>query len=289
MTKDTPDQELLAALGSSLLEYGREVAGRLHTRRQMEVFELSAEAELSAPVPPGTILAVIGSADSPELAALGSAVETRDTEALDRALTALAEQSRTTAPTGGLGAVPVLSDVDYRGKPIVMGLPLAGPDDVAVASFVFAGGSFDREGFGVTHLTTPDGQALADRLRGVLIARQPRLSPTERALLDRLPELDLNAAVAPPHLATVFVVAVTLTSGAYPFQDGALSESIRTHFPQLEWPPPDPPVTDPRTTQDRLRAWLESPERARELEALDARAAVEELVRVRQRILTGSL
>jgi hypothetical protein len=213
-------------------------------------------------------------------------METGDTEALDGALTALAERSREAARADGLAAVPVLTDIDYRGKPIAMGVALYGAEDVSATSFAFAGGGFDREGFGATYLTNEDGESLGGSLRSVLIVRQPKLSRAEQALLDRLPAADLNATVAPPYATTIFVVAVTLTSGAFPFQDPALSEAIRTRLPHLEWPPRDPPVRA-EDADARLRAWLESSEHMGELEALEARAAVEELVRLRQGILTG--
>jgi hypothetical protein len=280
------DQDMLAAIGSSLLDYAREVGERQRRRQDMELFELEADVEIAAPVPPGSMLAVIGSDQSPELAELRAAAEAHDVEALDRALGALGTRSRKAPPGDGLAAVPVLSDIDYRGKTIAMGLAVIDPADVAVASLVFAGGKFDPSGFGATHLATPEGQALSESLRGIVIARQPRLSPVEQELLDRLPDADLNAAVAPPYATTIFVVAVSVTQGA-PFQDPALTEAIRRRFPNIEWPPPSPPDTDPKAAEDRIRASLESPEHARELQTLDARAAVEELVRLRQDVLSG--
>ncbi len=286
MAKDTPDQDMTAAIGSSLLDYAREIGERRRRRQDMEVFELEAGVELAAPLPRGSMLAVIGSDQSPELTELRAAAQARDVEALDRGLAALGERSREGRRSGGLAAVPVLSDIDYRGKTIAMGLAVTDPADVAVASVVFAGGGFDPSGFSATHLATPEGQALSESLRGIVIARQPRLSPVEQALLDRLPDADLNATVAPPYATTIFVVATSVTQGV-PFQDPALTEAIRRRFPNIEWPPPSPPDTDPRAAEDRIRAWLESPEHARELQTLDARAAVEELVRLRQDVLSG--
>jgi hypothetical protein len=287
MAKDTADQDLLEAIGSSLLDYASEVRNRRRRRQGMEVFELEADVEIAAPVPRGSMLAVIGSDQSPEVTELRAAAQAHDVEALERSLDVLGKRSQEAPRAGALAAVPVLSDIDYRGKPIAMGLAVTGPTDVAVASFVFAGGGFDPEGFSTTHLATPEGESLSESLGGVLIVRQPELSPVEQALLDRLPNADLNATVAPPYATTIFVVAVTLTSGAFPFQDPALTDAIRTRFPDLEWPPPRPPDVDPKAAEERISAWLEAPEHVRELEALDARAAVEALVQLRQDILTS--
>jgi hypothetical protein len=288
MAKETAEQDLRAAIGSSLLDYASEVGKRRRRRQKMEVFELEAAVEIEAPVPRGSMLAVIGSDQSPELTELRAATQARDHEALDRALALLGRPSQEAPSVGALAAVPVLSELDYRGKTIAMGLGVIGLTDVATASFAFAGGGFDPAGFSATHLATPEGQSLSESLRSVLIVRQPELSPVEQALLDRLPDEDLNATVAPPYATTVFVVAVTLTSGAFPFQDPALTEAIRTRLPTLEWPPRRPSETDPKAGEERIRAWLEAPENVRDLEALDARAAVEALVQLRQDILTSS-
>lgn len=288
MVKETADRDLFAAIGSGLLDYADEVGKRRRSRRDLEVFELAADLEIAAPLPPGSMLAVIGSDRSAELQELRAAAQTQDVESLERALAALGELSQEAPRSGSLAAVPVLSEIDYRGKTIAMGLAVTGPTDVAVASFVFAGGEIDSEGFSATHLTTPEGRSLGDSLRGVLIVRQPQLSPVEQALLERLPESALNAAVAPPYATTVFVVATQLTSGAFPFQDPTLTDAIRRRFPNLEWPPPSPPDPDSKAGEERMRAWLESPEHVGELEGLDARAGVESLVQLRRDLLTSS-
>jgi hypothetical protein len=65
MAKNTADQDMLAAIGSSLLDYAREVGERRRRRQDMELFELEADVEIAAPVPQGSMLAVIGSDQSP--------------------------------------------------------------------------------------------------------------------------------------------------------------------------------------------------------------------------------
>ena len=288
MAIETADRDLFGVIGSGLLDYADEVGKRRRSRRAMDVFELAADVEIAAPLPRGSMLAVIGSDRSPVVKELRAAARTQDVESLERALAALGELSQEAARAGSLAAVPVLSEIDYRGKTIAMGLAVTAPTDVAVASFVFAGGEIDSEGFSATHLTTPEGRSVGDSLRGVLIVRQPQLSPVERALLERLPESDLSATVAPPYATTVFVVATQLTSGAFPFQDPTLTDAIRRRFPNLEWPPPIPPDPGSTAGEERMAVWLESPEHAGELEGLDARAAVESLVQLRRDLLTGS-
>jgi hypothetical protein len=245
------DDDLLAAVGAGVLEYAQQVASRARVERAVEVVEGDGS------VPPGSMLALVGSES-----ALADA---------RKDLGSVSEPPEAKRREGGIAAVPVLSELSYRGRVVAAGLAVDGPDGVAAAPLLFAGGKIDGKSLVVTHFHTPAGRELAEALAGLVVFRQPDLSDTERALLGRLDECDLNATVAPPYATTVFVNAIQVTSGAMPFQDPALARAVRERLPQLD---------------AQVRSWLDDPEHVRELEALDARAAVEELVQLRARILT---
>jgi hypothetical protein len=248
--------DLLAAVGSGVLEYASEIARRLRVDRAVEVLEVDDGA-----VAPGSMVVLVGS----ESALAGLRSDLRDLGA------ALAPKQR--SGDGGIAALPVLSEVSYRGKVVAAGLAVQDAADVAAAQLLFAGGKIDRGNLVVTHFHRPDARELADQLSSLVIVRQPQLSEVEQALLGRLDECDLNAAVAPPYATTIFVVAIDLTSGKMPYQDPALARLVSKRLPELD---------------AQVQEWLQAPEHMRELEELDARAAVEALVQLRARLLTKS-
>jgi hypothetical protein len=276
------EETALAAVGAGVLQYANEIARRPALSRPVELIEVEPGESVGGALPPGSMLVLVG--DDSALDDVRSAARAGDGDSLERSLRVIADRAEV-GLDGGLAAVPVLTDVTYRGKVVAAGLPGGVEGGVSGSLALFAGGKVDTDGFAAVHSHTPEGEGVAQGLSSVVLIRQPDLSEVEKALLERLPEPDINATVAPPYATTIFTKAIELTSGAMPFDDPALAGAVRQRLPELHaWPQQNgTPEVDAQ-----VRQWLDDPQHVRELEALDARAAVEVLVRLRGQILTRS-
>jgi hypothetical protein len=290
---DINDESVLAAIAAGALAQEYELVNRARITSSVTVLEVSGDSD-SATFPNGSIALVAGARTSEIFGDIRAAAERADAVEVARLLDALQSPHKTRrakAPgtvdetVNRLRKIPVITEVAYHGKLLTRGLALTPPNHAAATVVVFAGGRIDSAGVEAAHACTTKGRSMADEIDTLFLVRQPTLSDIEKELLDRLPEREINAAVAPPCLAAgVFTAAATLTSGAFPFLDWALQENVRlATLGGTDWPPLD---VDPQAGVDaNVSRWLESPDHADSLDGLEPRAAIESLVRLRARIL----
>lgn len=324
------EPHVFAALSEATIAYRGEIVRRMRTDTRVPVFEVHAKGPAPG-IPGGTLLVVSGAAHAPFLRSMRRAAEAGDANAVGWLLREHhagfgkeAQRHRFEPPEDvvqRIAAVPVLTEVAYRGKAVAEGLPVVKGLEATAVSMPFAGGRVDSDGFVASHYHAGRAQTGVD-VDTFVVYRQPRLTPLERKILDRLPEEDINAAVGSPDLVATWAAAAAVVAvvgavavGLYvarevirEYQQRA-AEREQAHGPDVLSGRPEFQVeqqlqqqADQQQQQDRqadqeadqradgqdrqkdsgsIRGWVERLENQVALEAVDARAAVTTLVQVR--------
>ena len=226
-----PEQRLLAALAEASAGYEGEILARTRTDERVAVYEVRADGATPG-LGGGTMVVVCGMSEAPLVRRLRRAAQAGDATEVGRLLleehARLRSEARNTRyeppdrVLRALAAVPVLTEVSYRGKVVAEAIPLAEGLDVVTVVLPFAGGAVDPDGFVSAHYRPRSAEVGVD-VETFVVYRQPELTPLERRILERLPDADVNASVGRADLAAHWGRAAVAAAAVGALSTGAFA------------------------------------------------------------------
>lgn len=212
-------------------------AARIERVRNVPVFMLTGRpTEL---LPPGSGMLVIGSGRSEAFEYLQASLEGGKKSAVDDLLMQLKEGAQRSRPMSLARAVevvrqsPVIADLSYGTKPLVINAVVGMEPDFARGLFVYAGGAFEPEDFKLTEYVLSENES---PLQAFVVLQKPSLSAREQQVLDHVPVDSRGMIFGPmdPVMATPAAVFATVTAGIIVAAVGTALTACRPRFEGID-------------------------------------------------------
>jgi hypothetical protein len=271
-------------LEDSLAGIAEEVASRTRLDQTPELLVVESGEDLPG-LPGGSVCVVSGKREAALVRDAGDAARRGDAASLARALEmfdsdlrAAADEDRKAAeqrpPGEAFAALPTITGVSYRDKPLVEGLFVHPDVEAMYVTVPFAGGELEAEAFTASTYVRDEN---APPVQTLVIVRQPELTPLEQKALERLPvefdQVKVEASFVPLWVPVMVLAGIFLIGIAAGYE-----------LRQREAAFHGGPERD-KANSGLLSEFVDEAELSKRLEGLEPGAAVKTLVELRASLM----